>query len=72
MRYDEKGKQILKRKFVTASSRREAEKAYNLFASEVQKGELAFTGKLKLHEFAKRWFDEDCKKKLTPKTQRSY
>ena len=70
--YDEKGKQIVKRKSVTASSRREAEKAYNLFASEVQKGEVAFTGKLKLYEFAQRWFDEHCKKKLAPKTQRSY
>jgi len=70
--YDEKGKQIVKRKSVTASSRREAEKAYNLFASEVQKGEVAFTGKLKLYEFAQRWFDEHCKKKLAPKIQRSY
>ena len=70
--YDEQGKQIVKRKTVKASSKREAEKAYVLFASEVQKGEVAFTGKLKLSEFARRWFKEHCEKKLAPKTQRSY
>ena len=70
--YDERGKQIIKRKTIKATSMREAEKAYTMFAAEVMKGNVAFTGKLKLSAFARRWFDEHCKKKLAPKTQRSY
>ena len=70
--YDNQGKQIVKYKTVQARSMREAEREYVLFAAEVQKGEVAFTGKIKLSEFAKRWFEEHCMAKLAPKTQRSY
>ena len=70
--YDAQGKQVLKRKTIQASSQREAERAYVVFAAEVQKGEVAFTGKMKLSEFAQRWFDEHCRKELAPKTQESY
>ena len=70
--YDDRGKQIIRRRTIKATSMREAEKEYVLFAAEVQKGNVAFTGKLKLSTFAKRWFEEHCRKKLAPKTQRGY
>ena len=70
--YDEKGKQIVKYKTIKAKSMREAEREYVLFAAAVQNGEVAFTGKMKLAEFAKQWFDEHCKAELAPKTQRAY
>lgn len=70
--YDSHGKQVVKTKTVQATSRREAEKAYNLFAAEVMQGKVAYTGKVKLADFAQKWFDEHVKKNLAPKTQNSY
>ena len=70
--YDENGKQIIKTKTVNVSSQRGAVKAYNEFAAEVRKGTVAYTGKLKLRDFAKQWFQEYCQKKLAPQTQRAY
>lgn len=70
--YDLHGHQIVKTKTIQASSRREAEKEYSLFASEVQQGLVASTHKLKLAEFAQHWFDAHVKKNLAPKTQLSY
>lgn len=70
--YDDNGKQIVKTKTVKASSDREAARAYNVFAAEVQQGTIAYTGKYKLTEFAEMWFRDYCMKNLAPKTQRSY
>lgn len=70
--YDDKGKQIIKTKTVHASSDREAEKMYNLFAAEVQKGEVSATGKYKLFDFARDWFQKHCEKNLAPKTLITY
>ncbi len=53
-------------------SQREAEREYTLFAAEVQKGTVAYTGKYKLADFAKTWYKDYCLKNLAPKTQRSY
>ncbi len=70
--YDEKGRQIVKTKTIKASSDREADRAYNVFAAEVQQGLVAYSGKYKLSEFARTWYKDYCLKYLAPKTQRSY
>ena len=72
MGYDEHGKQLFRRKRVTASSDRDASRQYNLFAAEVLSGEVAGTGKCKLTEFARHWYKRYCEKALAPKTQQSY
>ncbi|MBQ6143230.1 MAG: hypothetical protein IJI84_01895 [Clostridia bacterium] len=51
--YDEKGKQIVKTKTIHASSQREAEKAYIEFDAEVKNNLVAYTGKLKITDFAR-------------------
>ena len=70
--YDEKGRQIVKTKTIKATSDREANKEYNMFAAEVQQGTITYVGKCKLSEFAKTWFRDYCMKNLAPKTQNSY
>ncbi len=70
--YDEHGKQLVKTKTVFVSSRREAEKEYIAFASEVQRGSVTYTGKCRLRDYAREWFSEYCQKKLAPKTQAAY
>jgi integrase len=70
--YDGQGKQIVYTRTVQATGPNEAKKMYNDFASEVQKGNITTTGKLKLKDFADRWYKEHCEKNLAPKTQRSY
>ena len=70
--YDSHGRQVVKTKTVQVSSRREAEKAYSLFAAEVMQGKVTCTGRTKLADFAQMWFDEHVKKNLAPKTQHSY
>ena len=70
--YDNKGKQIVKTKTVKATSKTKAMQEYNIFAAEVQKGIVAYTGKYKLVSFAKTWYEDYCLKNLAPKTQRSY
>jgi len=70
--YDAKGKQLVKTKTIKASSDREANREYNIFATEVQQGSITHIGKYKLAEFAKTWFRDYCKKNLAPKTQSSY
>lgn len=70
--YDEHGKQLFKRKRIKASSDREASRQYNLFAAEVQAGQVAYTGKYRLTDFARHWYKTYCEKELAPKTQQSY
>lgn len=70
--YDEQGRQVVKRKTVTARNEKEAAKLQAAFEASVQQGYATLTGKLKLSEFAKQWFDDHCRKNLAPKTQRSY
>lgn len=70
--YDNKGKQIVKTKTVKATSKTKAMQEYNIFAAEVQKGTVAYTGKYKLADFTKTWYEDYCLKNLAPKTQRSY
>lgn len=70
--YDARGRQIVKTKTIKATSDREANKEYNIFAAEVQQGTLTHIGKYKLAEFAQTWFQDYCKKNLAPKTQSSY
>ena len=70
--YDEQGRQVVKRKTVTARNEKEAAKMQAAFEAAVQQGCVTLTGKLKLSEFAKQWFDDHCRKNLAPKTQRSY
>lgn len=70
--YNEQGRQVVKRKTVTARNEKEAAKLQAAFEASVQQGYATLTGKLKLSEFAKQWFDDHCRKHLAPKTQRSY
>ena len=70
--YDEKGKQIFRRKRIKATSDREAQKAYIEFAAEVKNNLIAYTGKLKITDFARQWFRDYCQKDIAPKTQASY
>ena len=70
--YDEKGRQIVKRKTVKAKSLKEAMKLQAAFEMSLQQGDLTLTGRLKLSEFARQWFDDHCRKNLAPKTQRNY
>jgi len=70
--YDKEGKQIVRTKTIQATGMREAEREYNIFAADVLQGKVAFTGKLKLADFAQQWFTDHVKKNLAPKTQRSY
>lgn len=72
MGYDERGKQLFRRKRITASSDREASRQYNLFAAEVLTGQVANTGKYRLTDFAREWYKRYCEKELAPKTQQSY
>lgn len=70
--YDQYGRQIIKYKTIKASSDREAERQYTLFAAKVLNGGISHTGKCKVFEFAKKWYELYCKKELAPKTQESY
>ena len=70
--YNDKGRQLVKTKTIKATSDREANREYNIFAAEVQQGTLTHVGKYKLSEFAKTWFRDYCMKNLAPKTQNSY
>lgn len=70
--YDRYGRQIIKYKTIKASSDREAERQYTLFAAKVLNGGISHTGKCKVYEFAKQWYELYCKKELAPKTQESY
>ncbi|GMB02046.1 site-specific integrase [Pelosinus sp. IPA-1] len=70
--YDGQGKQICHTKTITANSPTEAKRFYHEFATEVQRGNVTLTGKLKIKDFAERWFKEYCQKNLAPKTQQTY
>ena len=70
--YDEKGKQIVKRKTIKAKNEKDAKKQQAAFEIAVQQGGVTLTGKLKVATFAQQWFNEHCRKKLAPKTQQSY
>ena len=60
--YDRYGRQIIKYKTIKASSDREAERQYTLFAAKVLNGGISHTGKCKVYEFAKQWYELYCKK----------
>lgn len=70
--YNSAGEQITYRKTVSAIGPAEAKRLYNEYAAEVQRGNITITGKLKIKDFAERWYKEYCEKNLAPKTQRSY
>ena len=70
--YDAQGRQVVKRKTVAARNDKEAAKLQAAFEASVQQGYATLTGRLKLSEFAQQWFDDHCRKNLSPKTQCSY
>ncbi len=70
--YDSYGRQIIKYKTIHVSSDREAERQYTLFAAKVLNGAISYTGKRKVYQFAKQWYELYCRKELAPKTQESY
>ena len=70
--YDNQGKQKSYTKTIRATSDREAEKEYIVFAAAIQRGEIITTKKLKLVDFAWQWYHDYCEKNLAPKTQQTY
>ena len=70
--YTPEGKQIVRSKTITATSKLEAQRQYNAFEAEIRKGQMAYTQKFKLAEFAEVWLKDHCEKNLAPKTVQSY
>lgn len=70
--YTPEGKQIVRSKTITATSKLDAQRQYNAFESEIRKGKMAYTQKFKLAEFAEIWLKDHCEKNLAPKTVQSY
>jgi integrase len=75
--FDGGGKRIKHTKTVRVTSdnldtqEKEARQQLALFHQEIERG-VVTSGKLKIKDFAIRWFTEYCEKKLAPKTQKSY
>ena len=70
--YTPEGKQIVRTKTITATSKLDAQRQYNAFEAEIRKGQMAYTQKFKLAEFAEVWLKDHCEKNLAPKTVQSY
>ena len=70
--YTPEGKQIVRTKTITATSKLDAQRQYNAFEAEIRKGQMAYTQKFKLDEFAEVWLKDHCEKNLAPKTVQSY
>ncbi len=70
--YTPEGKQIVRSKTITATSKLDAQRQYNAFEAEIRKGKMAYTQKFKLAEFAEVWLKDHCEKNLAPKTVQSY
>ncbi len=66
--YDGQGKQLCHTKTVTANSPREAEKHYGLFLAEIEKGQVATSGKMTLTEFFEYWEKNFANSRHAPKT----
>ena len=66
------GKQVIHRKTIEAKSDREAEKQYGLFLAEIQKGNVATSGKMTLKQFYDYWKDHYAEKNLKPKSVIGY
>ncbi|MBP2639698.1 MAG: integrase family protein [Firmicutes bacterium] len=64
--YDQLGKQVLHRKVVEATSKRQADKFWTLYAAEIANGKKASSGKMTLSQFYAYWkknnFDEERQK----------
>jgi len=70
--YDAKGKQITHTKTVKCSSDKEAEKQYALFVAEIEKGQVASSGKMTLKDFISIWLEKHAQRQLAPKTALRY
>ncbi len=69
---DGSGKRIRHTKTISATSEQAARKELALFVSDIEHGLIANTNKLKLKDFAEKWFQDHCQSNLSLKTQQSY
>lgn len=67
-----RGQQIVRYKTVEAANKREAQQKYRQFEAQLLSGKDFNTEKLRLADFAWRWYREYVKKELAPKTIASY
>ncbi len=70
--YDVNGKQIVHKKTIKGATDKQAEKLLAEFVTQVDRGQVTTTGKLKIQDFVKKWYEEYCKKRLAPKTLETY
>ncbi len=66
--YDGNGKQIIHRKTVNAANDTEAKKLYTQFAADVERGNIAASGKMTLKEFFAYWEEHHARNHHEPKT----
>ncbi|MDU2065507.1 MAG: tyrosine-type recombinase/integrase [Sporomusaceae bacterium] len=66
------GQPILHRKTVTAKNQREAEKQYALFIAEIEKGQIASSGKMTLNQYFDYWKEHYASTNLEATTLNTY
>lgn len=66
--YDAQGRQITHTKTITASGINEAKKLYSLFVAEIEKGQIARSGKMTLDDFFDYWLQNYAEGRHEPKT----
>ncbi|MDF2790597.1 MAG: integrase family protein [Neobacillus sp.] len=66
--FDGAGKRIRHTKTVKVSSDAEAKKQLALFVAEIEKGQVATSGKMTLDEYFEYWEENYCKNRHAPKT----
>lgn len=67
-----RGQQFVRYKTVEAATKREAQQKYQRFEAQLLSGKEFNGEKLRLADFARRWYQEYVKKELAPKTIASY
>lgn len=72
MGYDVKGKQLRKRKTVTAKNKREAEKMLHSWATEIEAGNYIDPSNMSFSTLVDRWKEIYAKKNLAPTTYDTY
>lgn len=70
--YDGDGKQAFHRKTVTAANLTDARKQYALFVAEIERGQVATSGKMTLRDFFSYWKSHYAENNLAPKTVYDY
>lgn len=70
--YDAKGHQNTHTKTVKCPNEKQAEKEYALFVAEIEKGQVASSGKMTLDDFISIWLEKHAERQLAPKTALRY